>query len=116
MLKCECNESLKFDSSFIKNHKNCNYYVSIINEKLDVVCIRYSEFSIITFCFDYYNDYGNNHVKKYTFKKKNSEIMSSWVLDNTIFECADIKVDKNIENIPTILNFLKKIKDNLIFM
>lgn len=108
MFKCECNKTVENHRDFFINHKQCKFYSNgTISGPGLYVALKISDREIMLFAKEYLGDYSIAKAKLQTemsvwcsnYKKINIEIDSS--------KCNDLH---------SIINFLEKIKDNLMFV
>lgn len=109
---CECKKELKSHYMFFgdalddhyDDHSKCEFYYSIEDNKILGVCLRIYDDDVIV----YHSDY---EIRKYKYAN-----VSGWAFDRTISESTDINFDLNVENVFMIIDHLKKIKENIMFL
>lgn len=109
--KCECGTFVYLEKWILdNNHNNCDYCLwktrknfPYGNELIDAICFKVEQNTIL-----YYNfNYSRSHIEKHEYKNEDWHWLSTFKFDYDI--------DNNIDNLPIVVNLIKKFKDNLIF-
>lgn len=109
---CSCRKSFKYSNGFFitTEHKDCEYFYHYNEdyESLGSVSLKSDNNSIIQID-SYINDIV---IVKYEFDFYNMDLYYNGVISNDI----NLNVEFSTKNISSIVNFLKKFRDNLIFI
>lgn len=105
MNRCSCGLNIDWVDFFIdQKHKSCEYYYTFYASGNDGIRLRISENAVIRYII------GFNDIEK--FEYSNSKIVTTTIYSDINFGITNL----DVVSLPIILNYLRKIKDNFIFL